>query len=179
MWAEQQHCNSFHLFLAIYYKTLDPSHRRYMFWHVQQQCKQLCSWMASSSTERVNQHLPPSCFSPLCGGYNQTSPICHSANQIPYPPPSLWSQTYLIGRGRVGGLHAGQGRGFFHSLFLSLSPSECFSLTVCDSGWMGDCSHTLALPMVDHIPHLTSPHCSTFDTPPSHLQDSTWDCGNF
>lgn len=79
-----------------------------------------------------------------------------------------------------GGLWAGQGGGGGpHSLFLSVSPSECFSLTVCDSSWIGDCSHTLSPPMVDHMPRLPHP-IPPFpsDPPPSLLQDSTWDRGN-
>lgn len=66
-------------------------------------------------------------------------------------------------------------RGSSKPLPPSLSPSLCFSLTVCDSSWISDCSHTLPPLMVDHIsrlPHLTPP------TLP-HLQDSTWDCENF
>lgn len=120
--------------------------------------------MASSSTERVNQHLPTSLLpashhcvaATLRPPPSPTQPIRFLPSTQPLKPDvSDW-----MGK---GGLHAGQGRGVPHSLFLSLSPSECFSLTVCDSSWMGDCSHTLSPPMVDHIPrlpHLTPPHHS-------------------
>lgn len=61
-----------------------------------------------------------------------------------------------------GGLRAGRGRGVPRRL----SPSLCFPLTVCDSSWMGDCSHTLSPPMLDHIPSLLHPPPPT-SPPPS------------
>lgn len=92
---------------------------------------------------------------------NQTSSISsrpirsRSSTQPLKPDKSDWTEK--------GELRAGRGRGVPHSLSLSLSPALCFSLTVCDSSWMSDCSHTLSPTMVDHIPsllHLTPPHPS-------------------
>lgn len=141
--------------------------------------------MASPSTERVNQHLLtsllPCCF-PQSSCYTQTSSISHSANQIPLFHPAPEARQIWLDREGGTASRAGEGG------FLTASPSLCFSLTVCDSSWESDCSHTLSPPMEDHIPHSPPPHPTPLSplqsptpTPPSlpHLQDSTWDCGNF
>lgn len=123
----------------------------------QLQCEYSGSWMASSSSERVNQRLLTSLL-PASLQHLAAKLSPPPSNHIPVLHPAPEGRWIWLDRERGTACKAGEGG--FLTASRSCSPSLCFSLTVRDSSWIVDCSHTLSPPMADHIPslpHLTLP----------------------
>lgn len=134
--------------------------------------------MASPSIDRVNQHLLTSLVraslhrlaAKLSPPPSPSQPIRSPSFTQPLKPgESDWTEHAQ---------HAGRGRGVPHSLSLSLF--MFFIDSVCDSSRMSDCNPHPFSPDGSPHPQAPSPNPSPpFLPTPPHLQDSTWNCGNF